>query len=577
MGTTNTISLWRYLPLVVLATLLVAGLPVLAVWALDLSGAVDSPILLAGLGFVAALALARGGRALWEARPASKDILFNELMIWGWLRRFRVERRLSNAVELLGLAAGAQQGEIPRRGPDDQAQLLENLAEALEARDPYLHGHSRRVARHASMLTKKMGLPTQQVAMIRTAAAVHDVGKLETPIEVLHKPDRLTDEEFEIIKLHSTTGERLVSPIFGAELASIVAHHHERLDGTGYPAGLAGDEIPLGARIIAVADTFDAITSTRPYRSAKPHKLALDILEKEAGRQLDPEAVKAFCKCYSGFQPLAVWAGISTVPQRLIYPPFGNLPAAGGAAAKVMAATAATAAVGGAAIAHSDLSDSLQTMLSTRESAVRAAVVGPSLEDLRAPERQGARLQPSPSPNPTRGGERDGERPKSASPGVPAAPSPSSQPVPSALAPVAPTPAASTDPLPSPPATADQNPDRGTGGNGEGGNQAQGHGNGQDQPGGNGQGQGNGGGNGQDQGGDQGNGQGSPDVEVGPGTGGNSDPASPNGETGPGAGGTGGGGPSGTGNETAPGQGGAGGNGQSQGGGNGQGQGNGQG
>jgi hypothetical protein len=413
MGTESAPPLWRFLPKVALATFLVAVCPALAVLALDASGTVESPVLLIVLGLILTLGLASGGRAYWQTRPASQDLLFNELMAWGWLRRWRIERRLANAINLLGLKQGGapRRADIAKLAPQRQARLLEDLAEALEARDPYTHGHSRRVARHASMIARRMGLPRREVTKVRSAAAVHDVGKLETPIEVLHKAAPLTDEEFETIKLHSVHGARLVRPVFGEELAAIVEHHHERLDGTGYPEGLAGDSIPLGARIIAVADTFDAITSTRPYRSAKPHKLALDVLRREAGNQLDPAAVKAFCDAYSGFRPLAIWAGISNVPQRLVYPLIGQAGSAGGAAsaAKVMAATAATAAVGGAAVAHPDLAESLQSMLSTQAPAERvAAVTDPQTPALVGPEtdRAGRATRQAFEPGSGRAGER---------------------------------------------------------------------------------------------------------------------------------------------------------------------------
>ena len=137
---------------------------------------------------------------------------------------------------------------------------------------------------------------------------MHDVGKIQTPTSILHKADKLDDEEYEIVKRHPVDGATMVASLGDDELTAIVRHHHERLDGTGYPSGLAGDEIPLGARILAVADTFDAITSTRPYRPANPHKKALDILSAEAGTQLDPAAVKAFLECYSGRKPLAFWS-----------------------------------------------------------------------------------------------------------------------------------------------------------------------------------------------------------------------------------------------------------------------------
>src|SRR5690348_4668252 len=137
--------------------------------------------------------------------------------------------------------------------------MLTELAEALEAGDPYTRNHSRRVARYASMVAERLGLSAEEVDRIRTAAMVHDVGKVRTPIEVLHKPGRLTEEEYAIIKAHPVDGAHLVEALGDDRLTAIVRHHHERLDGRGYPDGLSGEEIPLGARIIAVADTFDAI------------------------------------------------------------------------------------------------------------------------------------------------------------------------------------------------------------------------------------------------------------------------------------------------------------------------------
>lgn len=135
-----------------------------------------------------------------------------------------------------------------------------------------------------------------------------------------------------------------------AQLTSIVRHHHERLDGTGYPSGLSGDAIPLGARIIAVADTFDAITSARPYRPARSHKKAIDILKFEAGVQLDPRVVRAFCGLYSGRRPLALWASMTSLPAQVFSWIGGGV--AGVATAAQVAAVATVAAVGTATFAQ---------------------------------------------------------------------------------------------------------------------------------------------------------------------------------------------------------------------------------
>jgi hypothetical protein len=146
---------------------------------------------------------------------------------------------------------------------------------------------------------------------------VHDVGKIKTPREVLTKPGRLDDSEFETVKHHPVDGAAMVRNLGDAEITAMVRHHHERLDGTGYPDRLAGEEIPLGARIIAVADTFDAMTSSRPYRAACRHKKALDVLAKEAGAQLDPAPVAAFMRYYSGKRSVGWTSLAAAAPQRL--------------------------------------------------------------------------------------------------------------------------------------------------------------------------------------------------------------------------------------------------------------------
>jgi hypothetical protein len=162
-----------------------------------------------------------------------------------------------------------------------------------------------------------MGLSDADVAKVRTAAALHDVGKLHTPREILNKPGRLTQEEFAVIRRHPGDGAAMATGLGDPTITAMIRHHHERLDGAGYPAGLAGEEIPLGARIIAVADTFDAMTSNRAYRRAASHKRALDVLARESGTQLDAEAVTAFLGYYRGL-PTVAWSAFATAaPQRL--------------------------------------------------------------------------------------------------------------------------------------------------------------------------------------------------------------------------------------------------------------------
>jgi hypothetical protein len=348
MGKQGNGKLVAYLPLVFTATFAVVLAPMLLVLWLRESGAVSSMWVALTIGVGMSLAASQVGAALWKSKSNS-DLLFNELMLWGWVQRWRSERRFAAATNLLGLSVGRPDAmPVGQLSGEEKKRLLTQLTSSLESSDPYTHGHSRRVARLAANIAKQMGLSGGEIAKIRAAGAMHDVGKVETPTAVLHKAGRLTDEEFDIVKRHPVDGADMVATLDDDELTAIVRHHHERLDGTGYPDGLAGDEIPLGARILAVADTFDAITSTRPYRQANPHKKALDILRTEAGTQLDPNAVKAFIECYSGMKPVVFWAVlINARPQ--VSATFGQVfsPVTG---TNILATTAAAAAVGAVAV-----------------------------------------------------------------------------------------------------------------------------------------------------------------------------------------------------------------------------------
>src|SRR3954452_25320708 len=170
---------------------------------------------------------------------------------------------------------------------------LEQPERALESWLPRALGHARRVARYAAATAGRLSLPREMVAKVRRAAILHDIGKVQVSAAIIDKPGQLSDEEYESVQAHAEAGAEMLAGL-DPELAAIVRHHHERVDGRGYPDGLAGEEIPLGARIIAVADTFDALTSRRPYRSARRRRQALALLVAEAGSQLDPGVVEAF-------------------------------------------------------------------------------------------------------------------------------------------------------------------------------------------------------------------------------------------------------------------------------------------
>jgi putative nucleotidyltransferase with HDIG domain len=171
---------------------------------------------------------------------------------------------------------------------------LEKLVIELEERIPGIAGHSRRVSDYARDLAQRIGLPAAEATRIARAGTMHDIGKTRLPRTVLSKPGPLDPHERDLVRGHAEIGASMVADLGDDELTSFVRHHHERFDGGGYPDQLVGTTIPLGARILAVVDTFDALTSNRPYRRALAHGQALRLLETEAGTQLDPELVACF-------------------------------------------------------------------------------------------------------------------------------------------------------------------------------------------------------------------------------------------------------------------------------------------
>jgi putative nucleotidyltransferase with HDIG domain len=180
---------------------------------------------------------------------------------------------------------------------DSTRQLLESMADAVDLRDPYTGGHSRRVTEYSAAILRELGLHGPEVDLIVTAARVHDIGKIGTPDAILHKPGKLTSEERAVIEEHPVTGATLLTRYQNfARGVALVRHHHESWDGTGYPDRLKGTEIPFGARVIAVADSFDAMTSDRPYRAGMPVAKAAAILRAGRGQQWDAALVNALLR-----------------------------------------------------------------------------------------------------------------------------------------------------------------------------------------------------------------------------------------------------------------------------------------
>jgi HD-GYP domain-containing protein (c-di-GMP phosphodiesterase class II) len=192
--------------------------------------------------------------------------------------------------------------DLKRAAEENRALFLgsiQMLAGAVDEKDPYTRGHSDRVTRYSLMIAKEMNLPAPFMETLQISAQLHDVGKIGIEDRILKKPGALTAEEFEVMKTHTTKGANILRPVTQlAEMLPGIELHHEALDGRGYPYGLTGDQIPLLARVIAVADTFDALTTSRPYQQARAPEEALKIIQNLAGKRLDPEPVAALMAVY---------------------------------------------------------------------------------------------------------------------------------------------------------------------------------------------------------------------------------------------------------------------------------------
>jgi HD-GYP domain-containing protein (c-di-GMP phosphodiesterase class II) len=231
--------------------------------------------------------------ATWWTYHALYGIAFVVLFI-GWAieaSRAGTLRAIADALTMRDALAQLNRGlESP----------IVDLVDAVEAKDKDTFGHVRRVSGYALAIGRRLRLPADDMRNLVLAAQMHDVGKISVPDSVLAKPAPLTDEEYDIIKSHTWRGQEIAEQVPALkDIAMLVRHHHERLDGTGYPDGLQGDEIPLLARIVAVADTYDALTSKRPYRSARGHLEAMGEIVRLKGTELDPACVDALVEAFA--------------------------------------------------------------------------------------------------------------------------------------------------------------------------------------------------------------------------------------------------------------------------------------
>jgi putative nucleotidyltransferase with HDIG domain len=193
------------------------------------------------------------------------------------------------------VSAGIECAQLLRKQRDLFLDTITILAQAVEMRDQYTGGHTVRVSTYSVLLAEHLGMTPGEVELIRTGTPLHDIGKIGIDDAILRKPDRLTPEEFEEMKLHTVKGAEIIDTVPDLwPIKPIVRSHHERWDGRGYPDGLAGDAIPALARVVALADAFDAMTSDRPYRKGMAPAVAFAEIEKQAGRQFDPQFAAAF-------------------------------------------------------------------------------------------------------------------------------------------------------------------------------------------------------------------------------------------------------------------------------------------
>jgi putative nucleotidyltransferase with HDIG domain len=205
------------------------------------------------------------------------------------------KRRKTKSADVVFLRKPDEQmtAEVPQHA----LESIRSLLSCLEEKDVYTYGHSIRVAEYSVLLAEEMGLPADQISAIELSAILHDIGKIGVPDEVLLKPARLTKAEFEIMKSHPVRSAKVLTNIASLKpMLDGIKYHHERYDGLGYPEGLKNEAIPLFARIILIADTYDAMTSTRPYRLALDKEVAFEELLRCSGTQFDPTLVEHFIR-----------------------------------------------------------------------------------------------------------------------------------------------------------------------------------------------------------------------------------------------------------------------------------------
>jgi HD domain-containing protein len=357
----DKVEAWRARPRIAAATRLAAlGGPVavslVAVWVVGRAVGPPTGSLVVHVGWWAAFSSVATVSLVGAARLSRRLLPLAALMRLSLVfpdaapSRFGLALRTGTVATLEARLAAMRNG-APERTPAEAAALLLELVHDLDEHDPLTRGHSERVRAYAQSIGRELGLDARSLDRLNWAALLHDVGKLEVPHEILAKSGRPTAEEWEMLRRHPAAGAVLATPLRSwlGDWSAAIDQHHERWDGTGYPRGLAGEEISLAGRIVAVADVFDVITSTRSYKQSGSVVAARQELARCAGTQFDPEVVRAFLAISVRQSRLAAplaWLAHAAVLFRLPVAPASGLSV--GAAAAV----AVGAGIGSGAFAH---------------------------------------------------------------------------------------------------------------------------------------------------------------------------------------------------------------------------------
>jgi putative nucleotidyltransferase with HDIG domain len=243
-----------------------------------------------------ALAAIRNGAYDYLLKPFEREQLLATVRRALENRRLKMENRAYQTnLESLVAARTEQLRKAMANLERSYDITLEALGDALDLKDAETEGHSKRVTAYTIAIARAMGMPKEQISVIARGAFLHDIGKMAIPDQILRKPGKLDPDEIALMREHCWRGYQMLKKIpFLVEASEIVYAHQEKFDGTGYPRGLKGDEIPLGARIFSIADTLDAITSDRPYRPAQSWQAAREEIYRWSGRQFDPQIVEVF-------------------------------------------------------------------------------------------------------------------------------------------------------------------------------------------------------------------------------------------------------------------------------------------